>query len=284
MAAAATSSSTFPLFSSLCPELRNQIWHDALPGKVGPALYFYRKGCWCPRRLSKSEEGYDPENDENNLNFEFRHSLLDDAQFEVPLAFVNREARGIALAWVREQGIKIRPGEDRQHHVFVRPFDPMRDALYIALDQWDDFLYEPENRQFQPDLIEHLVDTKPDLTRIAVPEVLLRSEFATLSEMFRYFFHLKVLFIIVDAQPDLQSADNDIKVQRRWEIESTQGEVFFWNYDRGVFDFRDSKYIGNEALYRLIEEIEEANKGLGEGLSKNHIRSFEIRPVFAVRR
>ena len=281
MSAAAINSSTFPLFSSLYPELRNQIWHDALPGKVGPALYFYRKGCWCPRRLSKSDEGYDPENDENNLNFEFRHDLLDDTQFEVPLVFVNREARSIALAWVREQGIEIRPREDGQHPVFVRPFDPSCDALYIALDKWDDFLCEPDDRRFQPDLFEQLVDIKPDLTRIAVPEALLRSEVATLPEMFQYFFHLEVLFVVVDAQPDLQAADNDMKVQRRWEFERTQGGVFFWDDDRGSFDFRDSKYVGDEASYRLIKE---ASKGLSEGLVKNHIHNFEIQPVFAVRR
>ena len=106
------------------------------------------------RRLSKSDEGYDPENDENNLNLEFRHDLLDDAQFEVPLVFVNREARRTALAWVRKQGIEIRPRENRQYPVFVRPFDPMRDALYVALDKWHDFLCEPDDRQSQPDLFE----------------------------------------------------------------------------------------------------------------------------------
>ncbi len=279
MEAAATNSPTFPLFSSLSPELRNQIWRDALPDKVGPALYFYRKGCWCPRRLSKSDEGYDPENDELNLNFEFRHDLLDDVQIEVPLVFVNREARGIALAWTHEQGIEIRPREDGQYPLFVRPFDPMRDALYIALDRWDDFLCEPSDRLFQLDLFDQLIVVSTDLTRIAVPEALLRSEVAKLDDMFAN-FEPRVLFIIVDPQPDLQSADNDMKVQRRWEFESTQGGAFFWNKDRGGFDLGDSEYIGDEALYRLIEE---ANKGLGEGLARYHIRSFEIRPVFAVR-
>jgi len=207
--------------------------------------------------------------------------LLDCVQFEVPLVFVNREARGIALAWVREQGIEIRYREDRQYPVFGCPFDPMRDALYIALDQWEDFLCEPYDRQSEPDLFEKIVDVKEDLTRIAVPEALLRSEVASPPEMFWSFYNLKVLFIIVDAQPDLQSADNDMKVQRRWEFESTHGGTFFWNDDRGGFDFGGSEYIGDEALYRLIEE---ANKGLGEALAKSHIRSFEIRPVFAVRR
>ena len=114
-----------------------------------------------------------------------------------------------------------------------------------------------------------------------MPEALLWSEVTILSEMSRYFFHLEVLFIIVDAQPDLQSADNDMKVQRRWEFESTQGGAFFWNDNRGSFDFGDSEYIGDEALYRLIEGV---NKGLGEGFTKNDIRSFEIRPGFTVRR
>lgn len=280
MAAAASNPPTFPLFTSLPRELRDQIWRDALPEKLGPALSFYKKGCWCPRRLSEFDEGYDPENDENNLNFEFRHDLLDDIQFEMPLIYVNREARDLAFAWVREKGIWMRPREDRQYPVFVRPFDPMRDALYVALDKWDDFLREPDDRLFQPDLFDQLVDTNSDLTRIAVPEALLRSEVASLPEMFRHLFNLKALLIVVDPQPDLQSADNDVKVQHWWGFESIQGGAFFWNDHRGGFDSENGEYIGDEAVYRLMEE---ATRGLGEGLANDHIRSFEVRPVFAVR-
>lgn len=281
MTAAATNSSTFPLFTSLPGELRDQIWRDALPDKVGPALSFYKEGCWCFRRLSESDEGYDIENNENNLNFEFRHDLLDDIRFEIPLVYVNREARDLAFAWIREQGIEIRPRRNRPYPVFVRPFNPMRDALYVALDKWDDFLCEPDDRLLQPDLFDQLVDTKSDLTHIAVPIALLRSEATSLPEMFRHLFNLKVLLIIVDPQPDLQSADTDVKVQHRWDFESTQGGAFFWNDDRGGFDSANSEYIGDETLYRLIEEV---TRGLGEGLANDHIRSFEIRPVVAVRR
>lgn len=281
MAAAAPNSSTFPLFTSLPPELRDQIWHDALPDKAGPALSFYKKGCWCPRYLSESDEGYDAKNDENNLKFEFRHDFLDDIQFEIPLIYVNREARDLALAWVRERGIEIRPREGRQYPVFVRPFDPMRDALYVALDKWDDFLREPDDRLFERDLIDELVDSKPDLTLLAVPIALLRNEVASLVEMFRYHCNLKVLLIIVDPQPDLQSADKDAKVQHRWDFESTQGGAFFWNDDRGSFDSVNSEDIGDEAVYRLMEE---ASRVLGEGFATEHIHSFEVRPVCAVRR
>lgn len=244
-------------------------------------MSFYRGGCWCPRRLLEFDDGYDPENDENNLNFEFRHDFLDDIRFEMPLVYVNREARDLAFAWVREQGIEIRPCEDRPYPVFVRPFDPMHDALYVALDKWDDFLCEPDDRLSLPDLFEQLVDNKSDLTRIAVPVALLQSELASLPEMFRYFFNLKALFVVVDPQPDLQPAGNEVKVQYRWDFESIQGGAFFWNNDSDGFDSEDSEYIGDEAVYRLIEE---ASRGFGEGLANDHIRSFEVRPVFAVRR
>jgi hypothetical protein len=280
MAAAATNSSTFPLFSSLPSELRNQIWRDALPDKDGPALYLYKKGCWCPRPLSRPDELGDPANSENDLIFEFRHDLLDDVQVEVPLVSVSREARGIALAWVRGQGIKRRPREDRQYPVFVRSFDPTHDALYIALDKWDDFSGEPLVQPFELNLYEQFISHLTYLTRIAVPEALLSSEVVLLPEMFYYSCNLKVLFIIVDAPPDLQFAENDMTVQRRWEFESTQGGSFFWNSKRGRFDLGVSENIGDEALYRLLE----VNEGLCKGLVREHIGSFEIRPVFAVRR
>ena len=281
MAVAATCCSTFSLFPSLPPELRNQIWHDALPSSFRPALYFYKKGFWCPRRLSESDEGYDPSNDELNLNFEFRHDLLDDADFEVPLVFVNREARGIALGWVREQGIKIRPCEGDLFPAFVRPFDPLHDALYVALDRLNDFWCEPGDRQAQPDLLEQLVNVHSEVTRIAVPEALLPKEVAPLRDMFLYYCNVRVLYIVIGAQPDPQSKDNDKKLQRWWELDNTRGGALIWNQDRKGFDREDVEHMGDEARYKLIEE---AAKGLGEVFAREFIRSFEIRPIFAVKR
>ena len=281
MVAAATDPPTFPLFTSLPRELRDQIWRDALPDKVGPALSYYRKGYWYPRHLSESDEGHDPDNDENNLNFEFRHDLLDDIRFEIALVNVNREARHLALAWIREQGIEMRPREDPPSPVFVRPFDPTRDALYVPLDQWNKFLYEPDDRIFQLDLFGHLVDIKSDLTRVAVPAALLRSETAILPEMFRYLCNLKALLIVVDPQPNPWPADDDVMLQYRWDFENVWGGAFFWNDHRGGFDAENSGYLGDQAVYGRIEE---ASRELGKVLVNDHIRSFEVRPVFAIRR
>lgn len=282
-AAAATSSpSTFPHFPSLPPELRNLIWRAALPDKDGPALYPYRYGCCCLRRLSKSDANYDPD-DRYNSNLEFCYDSLE-VQVEVQLVFVNREARGIALGWVREQRIEMRFCEDRQCHVFVRPFDPTRNVLYIACHRLRDFIAEPWERIISPlDHLRQMPSIDLDLTRIAVPEAMLwNDDSITLFEMFEVYVRPAVLFIIVDAPPDLEE-DNDVKVQRRWEVESTQGKraFFFWNRDHGRFDLRDGEYIGGEALYRRIEE---ASKKLSEWLADSHVCSFEIRPVFAVRK
>lgn len=93
----------FPLFPALPFELRDRIWRNALPEPAGPALYLYRgKGCWVARRLTESDPGYIAGSDE--LGFDFRtDQLVYDNQFDVPLCFVNHEARRIALAWFQEQ-------------------------------------------------------------------------------------------------------------------------------------------------------------------------------------
>ena len=90
-----------------------------------------------------------------------------------------------------------------------------------------------------------------------------------------------MLFVVVETPLDLQPANNGMKMQPRWELENIKGGgAFFWNHELGRFDFNESEYILDEALYKQIEEV---NKSLGEHLVKNSIRSFEVRPAFVVR-
>ena len=157
---------------------------------------------------------------------------------------------------------------------------PKRDTLFVELQKWDDFLREPNDRLYQPDLVEQLVDVRSELKRIALPEALLQSEVAILPEIFEYFLQLEVLYIIVNAQPDLQSANNDMKVQRRWEIERIQKKAaYLWDNANAGFKSGDSsKYVGNEALHKVLGDTSET---LTEELAKNNTRSFEIWPVTA---
>jgi len=285
MTTVAAKPSTFPLFSTLAGELRNQIWSYALPDDIGLALYFFKKGCWCPGRRTAADCRYDAENDEYNLVFEWRADLLDNIQFKMPMVFVNREARGIALDWIREQGIKTLPGKKGQQPLYVRSFDQTRDALYVSLEKWIEFFSDPFETHWQrPELLNRQAQVDSDLTRLALPERLLqRDNWANcLSELFQYYFGLRELLIVVGAQPNLQSVDNEKKVQQRWELESAQQGAFIWNDDRSDFDFEDGERVGDELLYRLIKNV--INIALREVLIKEHIHEFEIRPVIAVER
>ncbi|KAI4153186.1 MAG: hypothetical protein LQ340_002472 [Diploschistes diacapsis] len=94
----------------------------------------------------------------------------------MPLFFVNREARKIALAWIRANGIKMRAGTERQPLVFAHPFSPVRDVLFIAAENRDEFLSEPDNRMFEGDLLAKFTYIQFEVTRVAITEALLRSE------------------------------------------------------------------------------------------------------------
>ena len=300
MAVATTNMSIFHLFTNLAPELRHQIWNAALPDEIGPVLYFYKTGGWHPQH---------PGNDESYVDLEYRHDLLDAVQIEIPLFFVDREARHIVLAWIQKQNIKMRvyAHEDGQLQapVFMSHFDPVHDVLYIAVDKWNEFLCEPDDRCFQPDMVDQFIHVHPaNITRIAMPEALFRGEgevAAALAELIviiisfsffdlwfsdlqqsqdRYFGQLRVLFIMVDTPLDLQPVKNGMKMQPRWELKNVKGGAFFWNHDHGRFDFNESEHLIDEALRKLIEEI---NEWLSKELVKNSIRSFEVRPVFAMR-
>ncbi|KAI1204950.1 uncharacterized protein F4807DRAFT_445119 [Annulohypoxylon truncatum] len=270
-------SSSFSPFSCLPPELRDQIWHDALPGQFGPAIFIYRKGFWRPRRLTESDEGFDPSNDEHNLNFEFRYDLLDDIQFELPLAFVNREARNIALAWAREQGFKMRPRKGGQYPLFWRPFEPSRDVLFVPFDKWDEFRCEPDDRLWEPDLYGQLVSIETEPTRIAIPEALFRKEDALISGMFRYFYHMEVLLVVVNEEPTPIPAGT----AERWEFESVPKGSFFWDSENGWTESGGEDHVGEENPYKLTEALIDE---LDDELPSNDITKFEIRHVIAVKR
>ena len=292
--------STFHLFTSLAPELRQQIWHAALPDEIGPVLYFYKTGGWYPHH---------PGNDESCIEFKYGHEFLDAVQIEISLFFVNREARHIVLAWIEKHNIKRRvyARKDRrlQAPTFVRHFDPMYDVLYVAADKWNEFWCEPDDRCSRPDMMDQLISVHPaNVTRIAMPEALFRGEgevAATLAELIvniisssffdfwfsdlqqlqdQFFGNISVLLIMVNTPLDLQPVNNGMKVQPRWELKNVEGGAFFWNHDHRRFDFNGSDHLIDEALRKLMEEI---NEWIGIELVKSSIRSFEVRPVFAIR-
>lgn len=279
----------FSLFPYLPTELRLQIWHAALPDKLEQAaLYYYKKGCWDPRHLTEADYDYDPDNDNLNLNFEFHHNRLDPLQIDVPLFYVNREARSSVLGWIREQDLKIRFCKDKQSLLFLRSFDVKRDTLYVSQDQWNEFICEPFDRIFEPDLHEKDISCPaPAFTRLAVPDALLWKEPDTLTELFDYYYGIEEVFVIVKAQPNSfwhEENNKNIKLKQWWELESSgmQGPTFYWNPDNDSFQWKDdSNNISDYPLYKVLDD---AGPKLRTKLLEINRRRFEIRPAFAIRK
>lgn len=285
----AASVSAFTLFPKLPPELRNRIWCDVLPDADRPALFRYRTGCWHPRYLTSSDEGYLPDASDN-VDLEFKSDLLNHVPVRIPLGFVNREARSIGLAWAREQGFERRFCEDRRRYIFVRPFDITRDTIFIRYNRLGDFCAEPSNRLFEPDLLDRMVSSYPEFRCIAVHELLLQREHACqmLPGIFEWHSNIEVLYIILGAESTIleeEGEDEDSsKVQRqRWELDkSIQGTAFVWNSEDGIFDRGDEgNDLRDTAFY---ERLESYKRELGEELLGSSITKFEIRPIRAIRK
>jgi len=119
MAGSTTTLDSFAFFPELALELKDNIFNKALSDEIQPALFHYKKGCWRPRFLSEDGEDYDHSYPESNLYLLFYHDLLDAVQLDVPLFFVNRDARDVVLPWIREHNLEIRVHKQTRSVVFA---------------------------------------------------------------------------------------------------------------------------------------------------------------------
>ena len=155
--------------------------------------------------------------------------------------------------------------------MFGRTFSPELDVLYIPISSWDSFCSEPDDRLFEPDLLQQQVSVGCPLRHIAVPEALFRNGLdipavvAGLADMVeRWYFGVDVLFVVVGEQPEEGNG--------RWELESMEGERFVCEVGRETFK-TDGELGCDEEMYGFVEK---ALKGLGKEL--------RVRLVTAARR
>lgn len=265
-------SSAFPHFPNLPPELRIQIWRHALSEK-DPALYPYKAGCLSPLYALESDEKSDPH---CNVHVNICRDLLDYTQFDVPLIFVSREARHVALTWIREQGCEMRFREDKQCHVFVRPFDLICDVLYIWPSDFENIFFDLDTRMKESRFTKKNACVCLDLKHIAVSEVVLQRDDDALLEIYNLFRELELLFIVTDARRTLGPENRTTDRRRPLKLRNTPDRALTWNRDRQCFRWKD---ITDGKLY---VEINEACQGLVDKLIEDK-RSFEIRPVYTTR-
>jgi hypothetical protein len=240
--------------------------------------------------LTSGDAGFDHQIAENNHSIEFRHSLLADAQFDIPLASVNAESRSIVLAWAQEHGIGAVDSADGKQLLFQRSFDPSRDVLYSASKNWFDMLTEPTDRSFQPDLLDKNIQVAwpPGTRRIALPESIIRHDAATLSELFDGYYCPNMLYIIINAAPelDLQATDCNTATQQRWVVEPLDRGGALWDGGTWKYNFTLGEEHSDEVLWRgeVLWLVDKTIKGVQEGLDESGIKRFEFRLTVAVRK
>lgn len=154
----------FTVFPQLITELRLEIWRMAMPAPLQRPLYPYKKGCWIveDRALELDPNGED-------LYLEFNASLLDPLRIQLPLYSVNREARDVALRYIREHKLTGPQGITQSDSTFLRHFDPRTDTMFLPTVDIETFLVEQVDRMGEPDLEGHYYSTaRPVIPRLAV--------------------------------------------------------------------------------------------------------------------
>jgi hypothetical protein len=261
------------------------IWRQLLPEKDTPALFFYKKGCWlAPDNNDKNGGNNKTEDDPLSLVFHYR--LLDHVPVRLPLASINYEARNVALAWARQQGIQAVFCPERKRHAFVRPFDPIRDAIFVSLPTWRDFCEEADDCISELFENDRRVDTTSDVQHIALPATILDVGYhdSLLYDLIESHMNIRVIYFIVGTPPslvrDMEKENSGMGTQsRRWELRGGRDKAFIW--DEKVCEFRHNRdaWIGGEHLY---DAIYYASLELAGWLTIDNPSNFRIQPVYVV--
>ncbi|KAJ5261322.1 hypothetical protein N7478_011917 [Penicillium angulare] len=274
----------FSRFQSLPTELRLQIWREAMPPSLEKPLYFYKKGCWQPHRLTEGDNGYYPDNEELHLEMSFFHDRLDPLHLDVPLYSVSHEARRFALEWIARQGLETRFDDEHQSIFLIRPFDPQSSVLYVPKITWIEFLCEESYRLFDEDLLGRSVGCNiAPITCLAVPhDVIIDESDGVLAELLDEYRIYKI-FVLLGAQSDGTWQDlKDVKPQEGWELETdVQWPIFSWTFDSKSFQW--GKAERNISEYPLFDRLQKSNSKLSAKLLDKRQERFDIVPAVAVR-
>ena len=256
---------TFPLFSALAAELRNQIWQYALPDcdSIKSTLAPWRPGLWTFR-------GAEPD-----LEFRFAHERLE-VPFSIPLASVNREARSIVLSSIESLPFKARVTYDCNGIlVFMREFDRLKDAMYIEPAQIIAILEDANEHLERDDMIGVTLCVYSEFKTIAMSATHLHSSNAMkeVPDVLEPFCSVNELFVIVNEYDG-----------RPCTFERAPGDVLRWTHSSGVFSGEeDEEYIGDGVVASLVvpERVRVAFTGVASIFGQD---GLVVRPVRAISR
>ncbi|KAF2152914.1 hypothetical protein K461DRAFT_277675 [Myriangium duriaei CBS 260.36] len=245
--------STFPAFAKLPLELRRQIWHYALPSSIKPTLYEYRAGCWRPELQSPLPDSHSTAPNRPRTDVHFRYDLCGEMHYRIPLAFVNHEARAMAVAWTRKNAKNCShcclQAEAGGTPTAIHPFNPNFDAIYVASDVFENFTYEPMMWIREPDLRGHRVIIYPaDVRFLAIPESLLRTRAEMVARILGHYCRVHVLLVVVESSHGLGPFEYG---KQHWEFVNCPGSVV---WDTNAFRSHGFWAAELEPLHMLIDE------------------------------
>lgn len=180
----------------------------------------------------------------------------------------------------------VQDADGKQHRVFERGWNPSSDALYVPLELWNDFLDEPWERFWQPDMDGRNYSISGGIWHLAVPETLLSTSGINdnILALFDYYGETKTLYVVVGPQPDLDATGSHGDSQpQRWEMEDAKMGAYIYNHELGKFGFIHGEDRCHESLYELMEDIATTIAADFREANNSSRRIFEIRPVFAIK-
>lgn len=168
------------------------------------------------------------------------------------------EARDFAIKWARKQGIEVVFHEYRECHVFLRPFDPKRDVIWVSEDVFEGFT----DNCWGIHRSDHLrsVSIPFRIGHFALPEsmVMDRQSLELLYNTIFSFCGDTVIYIIAGENPDYPSKFVDYtKVQTRWDLCGAQeGGAFVWGRNNKRFDRKGGpRILQHDSYARVLEGI-----------------------------
>lgn len=179
---------TFHLFPRLPAELRRLIFLDYLSPLNPPTVYLYNKNLVL--------RYIDPEGEDERYAGISHEPLV---QVNMPiLVHVNSEARSTTMSWARSQNISLYFRKETKGHIFARPWDPARDALYVSRDKWEEFCELP----WDSEGVEEMAAT---VRHLALPAFTAYYSFTEVGGyLMPWFTSLQVVSSVWGALPDLK--------------------------------------------------------------------------------
>lgn len=123
-----------------------------MPDLLTRPLFRYKVGCWVIEEVGPQYEGDILDPNGERLQARLDTSLLQPLHLPLPLCSVNREARDVAIKWLKDQKLVACPSSTQSDFKFHRHFNPETDTIFMPAADAFVFGGEPGERFTVPEM------------------------------------------------------------------------------------------------------------------------------------